>query len=171
MTCGTANCKRTIISGSRQCLVMQATSSRHTKEKDLRLEHLSWRIWFMKRKKAAALLEKQKATGLPDDTKDHLLDDTSDDDVPTPRAVKAELAKSISKELGKSMLPTSIAADLPRLPQKLRVSTVIPKEKEKESSKQWYKTLRLHLAGAWFPAVFGLRWCCPHCAEAFFLRV
>eukprot|EP00884_Botryococcus_braunii_P014255 jgi/Botrbrau1/22830/Bobra.0132s0153.1 len=119
----------------------KATSSRHTKEKDLRLEHLSWRVWFMKRKKAAALLEKQKASGLPDDTKDHLLDDTSDDDVPTPRAVKAELAKSISKELslkpeiGKGMLPATVAADLPRLTKKLSVTTVVPKEKE--SSKQW----------------------------------
>lgn len=113
----------------------QATSSRHTKEKDLRLEHLSWRIWFMKRKRAAALLEKNRAASVPDEAREHLLDeDSSDEELPTPQAVKAALAKSISKDIGKSKLPTTIAADLPALPQKLSVKTV---PKEKESSKQW----------------------------------
>lgn len=113
----------------------QATSSRHTKEKDLRLEHLSWRIWFMKRKRAAALLEKHKGASVPDDTREHVLDeDSSDEEIPTPQAVKAQLAKSISEDIGKSKLPATIAADLPQLPQKLSVKTV---PKEKESSKQW----------------------------------
>jgi hypothetical protein len=114
---------------------VQATSSRHTKEKDLRLEHLSWRIWFMKRKRAAALLEKQKRSSLHDETKDHMLDDTSDDDDPSSGA-KVEFATAISADLGTSVLPKTLAADLPQLSKTLSVSTKVPKEKE--SSKQWY---------------------------------
>jgi hypothetical protein len=62
----------------------QATSAKHYGEKDARLEYLSWRVWFMKRKHALAKEEHQKrrAAGLVEDVTQRIHDEETSDEEP-----------------------------------------------------------------------------------------
>lgn len=62
----------------------QATSAKHYGEKDARLEYLSWRVWFMKRKHALAKDEKEarQMAGLVEDATSRIHDEETSDDEP-----------------------------------------------------------------------------------------
>ncbi len=62
----------------------QATSAKHYGEKDARLEYLSWRVWFMKRKHALAKDEKEarRMAGLVEDVTSRIHDEETSDEEP-----------------------------------------------------------------------------------------